>query len=222
MEKKPSRKRTPLRRAPEDSGSAAKDSHGPSKVDPIHVEGGPLSNDAGDSDSDVIVEFHENVMSSDFGSHLSVPGFRWDLHGIYYRRPCCHGTLAYLSIKVANVIPMSMICFTVVPLAALAVLNSSKFAQPPRPAAQRWLQRLGPTNGGVAMFVALFGGNMKPLSSEMFRMISSLSTLEKPHFSVFLPKPTALSHEFGFYLFEFHLDPMFPVTARCKKNQCPP
>lgn len=61
MEKKPSRKRTPLRRAPEDSGSAAKDSHGPSKVDPIHVEGGPLSNDAGDSDSDVIVEFHENV-----------------------------------------------------------------------------------------------------------------------------------------------------------------
>ena len=117
---------------------------------------------------------------------------------------------------------MSMICFTVVPLAALAVLNSSKFAQPPRPAAQRWLQRLGPTNGGVAMFVALFGGNMKPLSSEMFRMISSLSTLEKPHFSVFLLKPTALSHEFGFYLFEFHLDPMFPVTARCKKNQCPP
>ena len=70
VEKKGSRKRTPLRRAPEDSGSAAKDSHGPapspqisdpSKVDPIHVEGGPLSKDAGDSDSDVIVEFHENV-----------------------------------------------------------------------------------------------------------------------------------------------------------------
>ena len=80
MEKKRSTKRTQLRRAPEDSGSAAKDSHGPAsigpsqqisdplKMDPItNVEGGPSSKDADDSDSDVIVEFHETVISSDFG-----------------------------------------------------------------------------------------------------------------------------------------------------------
>lgn len=93
VEKKGSRKRTPLRRAPEDSGSAAKDSHGPapspqisdpSKVDPIHVEGGPLSKDAGDSDSDVIVEFHENVDELRFwGSHLSLQLGTWIYNDLY-------------------------------------------------------------------------------------------------------------------------------------------
>lgn len=122
VEKK-SKKRPQLRRAPEDSGSAAKDSHGsaasipspspqisdPSKVDPINVEG-PLSKDAGDSDSDVIVEFHENVISS-------------------------------------------------------------KASSP------KMVAEVGPTNSGVA-------GDMKPLSSEIFRMIS-LSTLEGPIFPCF-------------------------------------
>lgn len=189
MEKKPSRKRTPLRRAPEDSGSAAKDSHGPSKVDPIHVEGGPLSKDAGDSDSDVIVEFHENVMSSDFGSHLSVLGtwiynalYRWDL--LLTEGFCCQ---RYLSITVFH----------------------SLQGQQPKDGCRGWT-------------------NQRWEWHETFELrdvphdVIPFDLGGAPHFSVFLPKPTALSHEFGFLFVEFHLDPMFPVTARCKKNQCPP
>lgn len=102
------------------------------------------------------------------------------------RRPCCQ---RYLSITVV---------------------------QPPRPAAQRWLQRLDqPTVEWHETIWNLWAQRCSAWCHP-FRL------WRNPHFlSVFLPKPTALSHE-GFYLFEFHLDPMFPVTARCKKNQCLP
>ena len=62
-----------------------------------------------------------------------------------------------------------------------------------------------------------------------FDMISSLSTLEKhgetPHFSDFVgvfAEASGVEAWIWVLFVEFHLDPMFPVTARCKKNQCPP
>ena len=104
------------------------------------------------------------------------------------------------------------------PLAALAVLNSSKFAQPPRPAAQRWLQRLGPTNGGVAMFVALFGGTWNLWAQRCSAWYHPFRLWRNPIFRCFCWSQRRWVMNLGFICLNFTWILCFPSLPGAKRT----